>query len=53
MLIDTKYLKDWLAYLQNNKRYSKNTVLSYEFDIQNFLIYNREHLKLDKIEKLN
>lgn len=51
MLKETKFLEDWLDFLQNNKRYSKNTIDSYRFDLQDLFKFNLNSLKKDSLSE--
>jgi integrase/recombinase XerC len=51
MLKESKFLDSWLEFLENNKRYSKNTVDSYRFDILDLFKFNSNHLKRDSFSE--
>ena len=44
-----KYIKDFLKYLYLERRYSKNTIRSYEVDLRQFEIFLKEHFGSDRI----
>lgn len=53
MLIEKSLINKWLDFLKNDRRYSENTILSYEFDIQNLLKFNQHTTNLKNIENFN
>ena len=53
MLKEEKFINEWLDFLKNNKRYSKNTIESYQFDIQNLVKFNFNFLKKNSLAKFD
>ncbi len=51
MLKESKFIKDWSNFLENNKRYSINTIESYIFDIHDLLKFNLNNIKKTSISQ--
>ncbi|MBL7829646.1 MAG: site-specific integrase, partial [Saprospiraceae bacterium] len=46
-------IQSYLSYIEYEKRYSPNTVISYKNDLEQFFTYIGQHYQIENVEEIN